>query len=179
MMAFYIHIDHQWYMLLYAMSTVHSMQIREDDAMIFDKYKAWYRHFVVTLKAQGANIVDKPTPMQQADIKKCAENARAGGITPMYGAIVASLKSLCGCRNPVFAAWKWEQIEFIPTAIYNKETGEAEVSSSTFYTMMDIRHMCMHLQEDGAGHDGGSRDSFPCLRPSIMAPGRNVGFMFV
>lgn len=79
------------------------------------------------MKAQGANIVDKPTPMQQGDIMRCAENARAGGITPIYGLIVAALKSLCGCRNPVFAAWTWDQIEFIPTAVYNKETNDVEV----------------------------------------------------
>lgn len=96
---------------------------------LFQRCKIAFRHFVVSLKVTGGNTTSKPTPIMEGDIKKCAEMAQAGGITPMYGVVISMIKFICGCRNPVFAALQWKHIKFIPTLIFNEATEEAEVTA--------------------------------------------------
>ena len=85
---------------------------------MFDRYRMWYRHALVWMKACGGNLVDKPQPMQEEDIKACAELALFGSVTMMYARVAVFLKSLHGCRNPVFTAWQWKHIQFVPAVLY-------------------------------------------------------------
>ena len=70
------------------------------------------------MKASGGHVVDNPHPMQQEDIKACAESAMSGSNTMMYARVAVFLKALHGCRNPVFTAWQWKHIRFVPTVLY-------------------------------------------------------------
>lgn len=103
------------------------MQIDLEKALMFDRYRMWYRHALVWMKACGGNLVDKPQPMQEEDIKACAESALSGSVTMMYARVAVFLKSLHGCRNPVFTAWQWKHIEFVPTVLYKDGEPNGEV----------------------------------------------------
>lgn len=98
-----------------------------DEANLFIRCPVPFKQFVVSMKVTGAQVASKPTPMVEGDLRKCAEMAYAGSITPLYGIVLAFIKSICGCRNTVFASWTWGQITFFPTAVWNEERGCAEV----------------------------------------------------
>lgn len=98
-----------------------------EEANVFTRCQVPFKQFVVSMKVTGANVADKPTPLVEGDLRKCAEMAYAGSITPLYGIVLAFIKSICGCRNPVFASWTWSQITFFPTVVWNEEANCAEV----------------------------------------------------
>ena len=79
------------------------------------------------LKSAGSFSPMKPTPLQDADLKHCAESAQCGSITVLYGRLIAYIKHLHGVRNTVFPEWKWGHIRFVPTLFRCKATGREEV----------------------------------------------------
>lgn len=94
---------------------------------MLDRYRMWHRHLLMFIKTTGVNTAEKPTPMQEADVMRCVEAAQSPYVTNMYGRIIAFLKSLVGCRNPVFAASQWGHIHFVPTVLCESGEGEGQV----------------------------------------------------
>lgn len=98
---------------------------------LLEFYKPFYTDFVMRMRASGGVTVVKPKPLQQSEIRRCAEMAQSGSVTMVYARVVAYIKWLNGCRNPVFAAWKWEDIQFVPTVVFEKDISECDSSSPT------------------------------------------------
>lgn len=103
------------------------MQSNLSELLLFDRFKPFYAHFVMRMKAHGGFTTRKPSPIQQCEVKRCAEAAQSGSITMLYARIVAYIKWLHGCRNPVFAAWTWGQMKFVPTVVFEEGCEEGKV----------------------------------------------------
>ena len=95
--------------------------------MVFRENPVAMRTFVMQLKASGSFSPMKPTPLQDADLKNCAESAQCGSVTMLYGRLIAYIKHLHGVRNVVFPEWKWGHIKFVPTLFRCEATGREEV----------------------------------------------------
>lgn len=95
--------------------------------LLFERYQPFYAHFVMRMRASGGCTVVKPKPLQQSEVQRCAEMAQSGSIDMLYARVVAYIKWLNGCRNPVFAAWKWKDIKFIPTIVFEQDRPDGVV----------------------------------------------------
>lgn len=112
------------------------MQKKERQCLLFSVHRVQVRRFVMQVKASGSCSPLKPTPMQEADLRHCSESARCGGVTVLYGRIIAYMKHLHGVRNTVFPEWKWGSIRMTVTKFYCAETGREEVCTT---------RACMHM----------------------------------
>ena len=106
------------------MCVVHA---KRDACLLFQEHPVPLRTFVMQLKSVGKFSPMKPRPLQDADLKHCAESAKCGSVTMLYGRLISYIKHLHGVRNTVFPEWKWGHIQFVPTLFHCKATGREEV----------------------------------------------------
>lgn len=103
------------------------MQARRDECLLFVVRRTEVAKFVMQLKAHGGFCPLKPTPLQEADLRHCAEEAQCGAVTVLYGRLIAFLKHLHGVRNVAITHMQWGHIDFVRTNIRCNETQTDEV----------------------------------------------------